>query len=181
MGQACCKSTYDTQNQLVAHESKCFMISCMDFRLIDDMVQAMDVMGYNNNYDQFICAGASLGLTQKKYPHWGQTALDHLEIGKDLHKFWEIVIIDHLDCGAYKKFYPGLKPEEELVKHRFHLQEAYNMLAKKFPKFHYRAFIMDISGKFEEVNIKLDASLYDEKNADFEKSKFLSDIHTGHE
>jgi hypothetical protein len=32
----------------------------MDFRLIDDM-------GYNNNYDQFVLAEASLGFTQGKY------------------------------------------------------------------------------------------------------------------
>jgi hypothetical protein len=31
----------------------------------------MDKKGYNNNYDQFILAGSSLGLTQTKFPHWG--------------------------------------------------------------------------------------------------------------
>jgi hypothetical protein len=43
----------------------------MDFRLIDDMVHFMNNLGYNNNYDQFTLAGASLGFTQEKYPHWG--------------------------------------------------------------------------------------------------------------
>ncbi len=106
MGNSCYK---DTQNQLTAHESKCFMISCMDFRLIDDLVRAMEKLGYNNNYDQFIVAGASLGLTQKKYPQWGQTALDHMGIGKDLHHFREIIIFDDMDCRAYKKFHPEMK------------------------------------------------------------------------
>ena len=69
------------------------MVSCMDFRLIDDMEKAMDKMGFNNNYDQFILAGGSLGLTQDKFKYCGQTALDHMDIGKKLHEFREILIL----------------------------------------------------------------------------------------
>jgi hypothetical protein len=82
----------------------------MDFRLIDDTVRFMDSLGYNNNYDQFVLAGGSLGLTQTKYPHWGDSLLDHMHIGKDLHHFREIIFIDHKDCGAYKMFYPNCTP-----------------------------------------------------------------------
>lgn len=60
-----------TQDQLTAHQAKCFLVTCMDFRLIDDVTHFMDRMGYNNNYDQFILAGASLGFVQDKFPHWG--------------------------------------------------------------------------------------------------------------
>jgi hypothetical protein len=77
----------ETQDQLTAHQAKCFLITCMDFRLIDDVTHFMDKMGYNNNYDQFILAGASLGLTQSKFPHWGEALLDHMGIGLNLHEF----------------------------------------------------------------------------------------------
>jgi hypothetical protein len=59
----------------------------MDFRLIDDIVKFMDGKGYNNNYDQFILAGGSLGFIQEKFPHWGQSLLDHMNIGQSLHGF----------------------------------------------------------------------------------------------
>ena len=72
----------------------------MDFRLLDDICRAMDSLGYNNNYDQFIVADASLGFCQNKYPHWRQTVMDHLEIGLNLHKFRQFIFIDHLDCGV---------------------------------------------------------------------------------
>lgn len=101
-----------TQNQKTAHSAKCFVVSCMDFRLIDDVTYFMDKLGYNNNYDQFVLAGASLGFTQEKYPEWGKSLLDHMSIGQSLHKFRsfcyllrEIIFVDHRDCGAYKKFY----------------------------------------------------------------------------
>jgi hypothetical protein len=53
----------------------------MDFRLVDDTVYYLNSLGLNNNYDQFVLAGASLGFTQDKYPEWGKTLLAHMSIG----------------------------------------------------------------------------------------------------
>ena len=76
-----------TQDQKTAKFAKCFVLNCMDFRLIDDSVYFMDSLGYNNNYDAFVVAGSSLGFTQTKYPHWGLTVLDHMNLGEKFHKF----------------------------------------------------------------------------------------------
>ena len=53
-----------TQDQKTAKTAKCFVMNCMDFRLIDDSAYFMDSLGYNNNYDCFVLAGSSLGFTQ---------------------------------------------------------------------------------------------------------------------
>lgn len=120
MGDCCSMPKgFQTQDQTHAHEAKCYLVSCMDFRLIDDIVNFMDSEGYNNNYDQFILAGSSLGFTQTKFPHWGQTLMDHMGIGQDLHAFREIIFIDHLDCGAFKKFFPEIKTKEQEVAFHF--------------------------------------------------------------
>lgn len=76
-----------TQDQTQAHSALCFAVACMDFRLVDDTVRFMDSIGLNNNYDEFVLAGASLGFTQEKYPSWGQACLDHMSIGMSLHNF----------------------------------------------------------------------------------------------
>ena len=76
-----------TQDQKTSHHAKCFLVTCMDFRLIDDSVYFMNGLGFNNNYDEFVLAGSSLGFTQDKFPHWGQTLLDHMNIGQALHHF----------------------------------------------------------------------------------------------
>jgi hypothetical protein len=47
----CVSSTQPTQDQTKAHTAKCFAISCMDFRLVDDTVHFLDSLGLNNNYD----------------------------------------------------------------------------------------------------------------------------------
>jgi len=36
------KNKVATQNQLVAHHAKCFLVTCMDFRLMDDITHFMD-------------------------------------------------------------------------------------------------------------------------------------------
>jgi hypothetical protein len=166
---------YRTQDQLTAEHATTYLVTCMDFRLIDDICRAMDNMGYNNNYDQFIVAGASLGFCQNKYPHWRQTVLDHLEIGLNLHKFREFIFIDHLDCGAFKKFFPDIKTEEEEKEcHKKHLQEAHDLLKVKFPDFKFQAFLMDLRGDMVEITIDKNR-----KNTDFVEVKednFLSAI-----
>ena len=82
-----CGQAIATQDQTRAHSAKCFAVACMDFRLVDDTVYFLDSLGLNNNYDQFVLAGSSLGFTQDKYPEWGATLLGHMSIGESLHHF----------------------------------------------------------------------------------------------
>ena len=87
------------------------VLSCMDFRLIDDMVVYLDSVGYNNNYDQFILAGSSLGSNQEKFAEWNTVWIKHLDLAIMLHEIKEIIVIDHEKCGAYKIFFPEMTPE----------------------------------------------------------------------
>ena len=100
-----CHILSNTQNQLIAHDAKAIVITCMDFRLIDDAVRYLDKEGYNNNYDEFILAGSSLGYNQKTYNAWTETLDKHIELAQQLHHIKEVIVIDHMNCGAYKIFY----------------------------------------------------------------------------
>jgi hypothetical protein len=82
-----CQAFHSTPENVLAKRAKCFVVTCMDFRLIDESVKFMRDRGYDHNYDEFVLAGASLGFTQTTYPHWGLSLLDHMNIGKDLHHF----------------------------------------------------------------------------------------------
>jgi hypothetical protein len=89
--------------------------------------------------------------------------MDHMGIGQDLHSFREIIFIDHLDCGAFKKFYPNIKDKEDEIKyHVKHMQMARDHLATKFPKFAFRGFLMDLDGTARELNIDQSTNLYHE-------------------
>jgi hypothetical protein len=82
------------------------LLTCMDIRLLDEVVRFMDHDGQTNRYDHVILAGAALGALggcRKEYAHWRDTFDDHLQIAYDLRHFKDVYIIEHRDCGAYAK------------------------------------------------------------------------------
>ena len=148
------KITYitQTQNQLEAHLAKALVISCIDFRLIDDMVYYFNKTGYNNNYDSYIVAGASLGYnnpySKEHATEWRKTFEDHIDLSIKLHHITEIIIMDHMECGAYKAVYgQNLTPEEEKIKHDENLKLLKNVLNEKYPQLKITLCIMNLEGR----------------------------------
>ena len=45
-----------------AHYAKAFLVTCIDFRFINDKVEHMTKKGYSVNYDVFVLAGVSIGI-----------------------------------------------------------------------------------------------------------------------
>lgn len=172
------KNNIRTQDQKTAKTSEVFLISCMDFRLLDDIVRAMDGLGYNNNYDQFIVAGSSLGVCQDKFPHWGKSCIDHMEIGLKLHDFRKIIVIDHEDCGAFKKFFPELVDNMELERkyHAEYIQKLYEKLLINFPNMEFSSYLMDLDGKLKEIKVDKEKGKDIECKKEDMNDNFLSEI-----
>ena len=139
-------------NQLTSNNADIFVLSCMDFRLLDDIVNFMNSKCHTNNYDQYISAGSSLGYNQTLYPEWKKSIEDHIDLAIKLHNIKYIYIIDHMKCGAFKKIYnKELTESEEYNLHIKNIYECINTLKEKYPNLEYKGFIMDISGKVNEV------------------------------
>ena len=98
---------------MIAHNAKAFLVTCMDFRFINDEITHMQEKGYDVNFDTFALAGVSIGINQTKYPAWEKTLYDHIEISKNLHHIKKVILFDHLDCGAYKHFVLDLKMKKK--------------------------------------------------------------------
>ena len=141
-----------TQDQMHVHEAKAIVLSCMDFRLLDDIVYFMNNSGYNNNYDQFILAGASLGYNQEKYPEWSLLFKTHVDLAEKLHHVKEVICLDHDKCGAYKLFYPDMKPEEEKGLHIENILKFEKAMARLHPNITLHAFFMSLDGSCEKIN-----------------------------
>ena len=141
-----------TQNKMIAHNAKAFLVTCMDFRFINDEITHMQEKGYDVNFDTFALAGVSIGINQKKYPEWEKTLYDHIEISKNLHHIKKVILFDHLDCGAYKTFCPGFKnEEEEKALHIEQLKIAAEKIKKKFNDLKVVCKIIDTKRTVEKV------------------------------
>lgn len=128
------------------------LLSCMDYRLVDDIVRYMDGRAMTNKYDHVILAGASLGATSEKL-NWGKTFWDHLDVAIKLHHVHKVIVLDHKDCGAYRVvFERNFTGDEEMAVHREQLTALKTAIKAKYPDLAVETLIMDLDGKVAEIS-----------------------------
>jgi carbonic anhydrase len=127
-----------TQDQLTAHTAKAMVLTCMDFRLIDDA---------------FILAGASLGYNQPVYSAWSETFDKHIELAEQLHDIKDVIVVDHMQCGAYKIFYnqPSISRENEINMHKENFTLFRQTMNRKYPQLTVTTLLMDLDGSIIPV------------------------------
>lgn len=135
-------------------QAKALMLSCMDYRLVDDLVTFMAAHGYHDNYDHVVLAGASLGVVHEAFADWHATFWQHLQVAKDLHGIEEVIVIDHRDCGAYRIALTEAAvdtPEKETAAHQANMQEFARQLAERHPDLRVYGVLMGLDGTGENV------------------------------
>ena len=131
------------------------LLSCMDYRLVDETERYMTNRGLRDKYDHIILAGASLGATTDKYPSWNQTFWDHLDVAIKLHSIKKVIILDHRDCGAYKVILGedfSKDPVKEKLVHTDKLSALANIIKSKYPELEIELHLMDLFGSVEKIS-----------------------------
>jgi len=131
------------------------LLSCMDFRLMDDIERYMSGRGLRDKYDHVVLAGASLGAITDKYPAWNKTFWEHLDIAIKLHNIHTVIVMDHRDCGAYKVILGAehaKDPKVEKDTHAAHLKKLKGLINEKYPKLKVETLLMALDGKVEAVS-----------------------------
>lgn len=137
-------------------KAKALMLSCMDYRLVDDFVYFMAKEGLNDAYDHVVLAGASLGATHEKFAAWHATFWSHLDVAIQLHHVEEVVVLDHRDCGAYKLALGAEAvdtPEKETEAHARTMLAFSQAVREKHPELKVRGYLMALDGSTEEVRL----------------------------
>ena len=128
------------------------VLSCMDYRLMDDVGTYLNKRGLKDNYDHLILAGGSLGAVTNKYPHWGQAFFEHLGLAIKLHNVHRAIIIDHRDCGAYRLIFgKDTKGDEEKKLHATQLHHLAQLIHQKHKQLAVETFLMNLDGSVESV------------------------------
>ena len=136
------------RDRLSEYTAKAIVLSCMDFRFVNDKVYFFNASGYRDNYNKFSLAGASLGYNQDSFPAWSETFDKHVELAIDLHQIDEVVVLDHMDCGAYRILYdnPSMSMQEEYELHKVNLNKFKIAMNKKYPSLKVTTFLTNIDG-----------------------------------
>jgi carbonic anhydrase len=137
-----------------AAKTDALLLSCMDFRLIDETERYMSGRGLRNKYDHVILAGAALGALTDKYPAWNKTFWEHLDVAIQLHQIHKVIAIDHRDCGAYKVILGedfSKDRARETAIHADKLKELGKQINAKYPKLEVELLLMALDGKVEKI------------------------------
>ncbi|MEX1662494.1 carbonic anhydrase [Thioclava sp. 15-R06ZXC-3] len=132
------------------------LLSCMDYRLMDDIVRYMDGRGMTDKYDHVVLAGASLGAMTDQFSEWGKTFRDHLQVAIDLHQIKRVIIMDHRDCGAYKTILGedfGKDPAKETQVHTEYLTLLAAEITTLHPELQMETLLMNLDGSVEPIAI----------------------------
>lgn len=138
-----------------AGKTDALLLSCMDFRLMDNVERYMSERGLRDKYDHIVLAGASLGALTDKYPAWNKTFWEHLDIAIKLHNIHTVMIMDHRDCGAYKVILGPEHAQEaklETETHATHLKKLQAQIAEKYPALKVEMLLMALDGKVEAIS-----------------------------
>ncbi len=136
-------------------KAEALLLSCMDFRLLDETEQYMAGRGLRDRYDHMLLAGASLGALTERYPAWNDMFWQHLDMAVNLHEIGRIILLDHRDCGAYKAILDedlALEPTHEFAVHRSHLHRLDEQIREKYPDIDVELLLMDMNGSVEAVS-----------------------------
>lgn len=137
-----------------AGATEALLLSCMDFRLVDDTERYMSGRGLRDKYDHIVLAGASLGALTDKYPAWNATFWEHLDVAITLHQIHTMIVMDHRDCGAYKvvlgEDFSKDRAKETAI-HTEKLKELQKRISAKYPKLEVELLLMSLDGKVEKI------------------------------
>jgi carbonic anhydrase len=130
------------------------VLSCMDFRLVNEVGFLLNEHGLINRYDQVSMAGATLGVATDKRPAWAETFWDHLDVAIKLHGVKRVIAINHRDCGAFKLVFGkdyGKLPDEETEIHTKVMTDFKSLVQKRQPNIEVELFLMWLDGHVQPI------------------------------
>jgi carbonic anhydrase len=140
----------------LAGHAEALVLTCMDYRLVDDAVKFFDAKHFTGEYDQVSLAGASLAGVSDKFPSSNAAVWDHVQIAKTLHHIQKVIVLDHRDCGAYKVAFGDKFAAEkaaETVQHKEVMVMFKAALAKKHPDLGVEFYLMALDGTAEAIAV----------------------------
>ncbi len=118
----------------------------------------LDARGFTGDSDLVSMAGAAKNLVDSADPSSAATARLQIKLSHDLHGISRVILINHLDCGAYGGRAAFVSDEEEFARHSEDLKSARASIIAEYPRTEVSLAIAKINfdGKvsFEEIDAR---------------------------
>lgn len=115
------------------HKCKNLVIRCMDFRFHKQLLALLSEMFGEDDFE-YDSPGAGGGASKAVIDEDSRKVLfNAINISVDKHKIKRIIIVDHIDCGAYGGSGEHENVEAEEKFHAEQLVKARKILEEKYP------------------------------------------------
>lgn len=114
----------------------------------------LDTEGLTGTCDLISLAGAAKNLAAPMAAEHGRCAEDQLRLSKELHGVSEMILMNHLDCGAYGGRSAFASDDEERKTHIADLKRAGAILRETYPDVAVRLVIASLGKDGESVVCK---------------------------
>lgn len=142
----------------MSHTARALVLHCMDFRFLTGIRDFLLERGLKDSYDLVALAGAAKNLVEPLAFEDKELMLRQMEISQRLHGVQEVLLVNHLDCGAYGGTSAFTTREDEHERHVTDLRLARETVADQFPNltvFTFLASVQDGRVHFAEVTDRL--------------------------
>lgn len=93
----------------------------------------LDQKGWTGDCDLVSFAGAARNIADPADPAHAEFALRQIGLARELHHVSHVVLMNHLDCGAYGGAKAFAASGEERARHAHDLRQARAVILEKFP------------------------------------------------
>lgn len=143
---------FDTEEVPESHGTSTLLLSCIDYRFVEGVVEVLRDEEHVRFYDSFSLAGGSLGYNQTVYPNWPPTWLDTVSLAQTLHHISQIIVVEHMDCGMYKAIYPDIvNMAQERALHLQNMQTFQAAMAVLYPTLAVRGYLIYLDGHAQRL------------------------------
>lgn len=133
----------------MSHGCRALVISCLDYRLHHALHDWADKRYGPTGYDLVHLAGGGGALLQEDTK---AAVLKQVEISHRLHSISEVVLVNHMDCGAYGGSAAFQNDETaERARYTTDLGQAANLITAQFPDLKIIKVIETLGGGVEMI------------------------------
>ncbi len=133
-------------------------VTCIDYRFVQKDVTWLNThlnLDFDN-WDVVALAGASLAAIQTRVPQKPEAFTDQIAIAQALHHIKKVILLDHMDCGAYRVAYgspppppfdrPVLSPADEEHWHKLVMPHVAQILRSAPYGLNVECYLMPLQG-----------------------------------
>ena len=130
------------------------LLTCMDFRLVNEIESYMEARGLKDRYDHVVLAGASLGALNDRFPAWSEVFWQHLDLAIELHEVHRVMVLDHRDCGAYRMILGDAAVKDAETELKSHVKQLYALrsaILTRHPHMEVEIGLMALDGAVSQI------------------------------